>query len=178
MIDNEITLRPIEERDAENIVRWRNADSVRKNLFNQEPITVDQHLRYYRNTVCTGKCRQFIIELNEEVGLDIGTVFLKNIDLLQRQAEFGIFIGEPAGKGRRCALPATEGILRVAFEEMGLERVYLYVVEDNVPAIRTYKHAGFSENAREHGRFIREGKPLDVIAMEIRSNTWRRLHNE
>ena len=110
--------------------------------------------------------------------MSIGTVFLKNIDSVKKQAEFGIFIGEPVGKGRHYALPATDKILEVAFEEMKLDRVYLYVVEDNVPAIRTYIHAGFTEYTREPGRFIREGKPLDVIAMDITSDTWRRMHNE
>ena len=44
MKGNEITLRPIEERDAENIVRWRNSDDVRRNLFSS--------LRSPLNSIC------------------------------------------------------------------------------------------------------------------------------
>lgn len=174
----EVTLRPIEESDADNIVRWRNTNEVRRNLFSRSLLTKEQHLNYYRTVVCSGKCKQFIITIKEQNEIDIGTVFLKNIDLNDLQAEFGIFIGESAGRGKNCSLPATEQILRIAFREMGLVRVYLYVVEDNAPAIKTYLRAGFREINREPDRFFREDISLDVIKMEITAEDWRRMHNE
>lgn len=173
MGNNSVEIRPIEERDAENIVRWRNADEVRRNLFSQSLLTVEQHLNYFRTVVCTGKCRQYIISMKGNNEIDIGTVFLKNIDKDKQQAEFGIFIGEPKGRGRNCSLPATEEILRIAFCEMGLKRIYLFVVGDNEPAIKTYLRVGFHEIDREYGSFVRGSQSVDVIQMEITEKKWR-----
>ena len=122
MKDKKVVLRPLEEGDTANIVRWRNEDEVRRNLFTQALLTEEQHLRYFRTVVQSGRCKQYVIVLNGEPPTDIGTVFLKNIDLEQKQAEFGIFIGERSSRGRNLSMPATDAILEIAFEELGLDR--------------------------------------------------------
>lgn len=90
-----ISLRPISESDTENIVRWRNSDTVKKNLYTQTDLTQGQHRVWLRNKVATGLCYQYIIvETLDGDSKDIGTVFIKNIDSHSRKGEFGIFIGE------------------------------------------------------------------------------------
>lgn len=59
------------------------------------------HLNYYHNVIDTGKCHQFIVNAVEELhSKDVGTAFIKNIDLENRKAEFGIFIGDDSGRGK------------------------------------------------------------------------------
>ncbi len=43
-----IYLRPITEDDANLIVKWRNSSSVLKHCFNREQITVESHLKFYK----------------------------------------------------------------------------------------------------------------------------------
>ena len=167
-----IELRELEERDTANIVRWRNDDEVRRNLFTQTLLTEEQHLRYFHTVVQSGRCRQYIIILKDTSPVDIGTVFLKNIDAELNQAEFGIFIGEPQGRGKRISFPATNATLQIAFESMGLRRVYLSVVGDNIPAIKTYLRIGFHEYDRETEAFPRNGHSVDIIHMEITKEQW------
>ena len=174
MDNNQIILRKLEERDTANIVRWRNSEAVRRNLFTQSLLTEEQHLRYFRNTVQTGRCRQYIIQVCGEKPLDVGTVFLKNVDPEQKQAEFGIFIGEPGARGKHLSLAATTAVLQIAFTELGLERVYLAVVGDNLPAVKTYLRAGFQEIGRELNVFPRERQFADIIHMDIARENWER----
>lgn len=169
-----IELRELEERDTANIVRWRNGNEVRRNLFTQTLLTEEQHLHYFHNVVQSGRCRQYIIVLKDTPSVDIGTVFLKNIDAELNQAEFGIFIGEPQGRGKKLSYPATNAVLRIAFEELGLRRVYLSVVGDNIPAVTTYLRSGFREYDREASSFHREGYSVDIIHMEITKEQWER----
>ncbi len=51
-------------------------------------------------------------------------------------------------------MAATRKLLHIAFEEMGLERVYLNVLADNARAKRFYEKAGF----KCEGRFRRHLK--------------------
>lgn len=176
MNDNRITLRELEERDAAQIVRWRNSDAVRRNLFTQTLLTEEQHLQYFRSVVLTGRCRQYVIVMDGTPPLDIGSVFLKNIDPEKKQAEFGIFIGEAQGRGKKLSGQATDAVLRIAFEELRLDRVCLSVVADNLPAIKTYLRAGFQETSREAGAFPRGAACVDVIHMDISKQQWEKAH--
>ena len=72
----------------------------------------------------------------------LGTISLKDVDLTDRKAEYAISLRRKA-QGRGIATEATCEILRLAFEEYGLERVYLNVLSDNNRAIRLYERVGF-----------------------------------
>lgn len=72
----------------------------------------------------------------------LGTISLKHIDQKNGNAEYAISM-------RKCALGTgasrfgSEELLRIAFEEMGLNRVYLNVLVDNIRANKFYEKMGF-----------------------------------
>lgn len=139
-----VRLRSLVLADTDNIVRWRNSESVCKNLCTQVPITPQMHTDYFEKYVQTGKCRQFIISVTEEGDeYDIGTVFLKNVDLEKKQAECGIFIGENRARGKGYGQTAVQLILSHAFDELRLERVYAIVFCDNISSLRLFEKIGF-----------------------------------
>ncbi len=173
-----VFLRPLERTDTEDIVRWRNSEQVKKNLFTQTDLTPAQHLHYYETVVCSGKCRQYIIVTADDARKAIGTVFLKNIDPAGKTAEFGIFIGEAAYRGKGLSASATRQILKVAFLELLLEEVTLSVVEDNLPARKSYERVGFQETGRIFGGFHRQAEILDVIEMKLQRDRWALLNYE
>lgn len=158
----DVTIRAISRDDTDNIVRWRNLPQVRKNLFSQAEVTRDGHLKYMETMVDTGKCRQFIIEAD---GHPCGTVFLKNVDLDKKEAEFGIFIGEADCRGKGIGTLAAKQILKYGFEILGLEKIQLYVFSDNTAAIHSYQRVGFkSEGTFSH---CRDGVNMEVTEMSI-----------
>lgn len=159
-----INLRPISQEDTDNIVRWRNSDAVRKNLFSQADATREGHLRWLETMVKTGKCHQFIIELD---GRAVGTAFLKNADYENKKAEFGIFIGEADCRGKGVGQKATELVIDYGFSAMGLNRIYLSVFSDNVAAIKVYKKAGFLIEGELKEDICRNGEFYDVTLMAI-----------
>ena len=170
-----IVLRRITEDDTANIVKWRNSASVRKNLYTQTLLTEEQHLRYFRNTVQTGKCEQYIISVNENGNaFDIGTIFIKNIDRVSHKGEFGMFIGEACARGKGFAAQAVSQMLKVAFSELKLNRVYLTVMEDNIPAIRTYEKTGFEKEGILKEDYLRNDGYINVVVMGITERMWRR----
>ena len=169
-----VVLRALSEEDTANIVRWRNKDSVRKNLYTQTLLTEEQHLRYFRDVVAAGKCVQYIISAEEEGRIcDVGTVFIKKIDRENRKGEFGIFIGEEAFRGKGIAGQAVEQILKIAFTELQLNRVYLSVMADNIPAIRAYRKAGFEMEGILREDYLRADGFVDIVLMGITEKKWR-----
>lgn len=164
----EITLRPLTLADTSNIVRWRNQPEVYKNLYTQNLITEEQHIGYFHKYVETGLVCQYIIvaEIDGEP-TDIGTVFLKGIDRESRKAEYGLFIGELQARGKGFASAIASAALNIAFNELDLNRVYLTVFAENVPAIKSYERAGFKKEGVLRQDFF-DGKAFhDIVHMGI-----------
>ena len=171
----EVTIRPIELEDTENIVRWRNTDSVRKNLYTQEELKPEQHIAYFQNVVRQGKCAQFIISVNENgMEKDIGTVFIKNIDHKSHNGEYGIFIGEESARGKGYAKRATRLILDHGFSVLKLHRIYLTVMADNHPAVKAYEGCGFQREGVMRDEYLRDDGYVDVVLMAILQEDWEK----
>ena len=160
---NEVTIRPITYDDTENIVRWRNSEYVNSRFIDRRMFTKESHEAWLKNYVETGKVAQFIILLNGE---PVGSVYLRDIDLNKKEAEYGIFIGEESARGKGVGTKSAILILKYAFEELGLEKIFLRVLKDNPGAVRSYEKAGFKKNDRTEILNI-NGEMCEVIFMEL-----------
>ena len=173
-----VALRPIELKDTDNIVKWRNLPSVKKNLYSQDELKPEQHINYYNSVVKTGKCAQFIITIEGTKGnQDIGTVFIKNIDHKNHNGEYGIFIGEEIARGKGYAKAATELVLKYGFESLNLHRIFLTVMNDNYPAIATYEKSGFLREGVMRDEYLRSDGYIDIIIMAILREDWEKRQN-
>jgi UDP-4-amino-4,6-dideoxy-N-acetyl-beta-L-altrosamine N-acetyltransferase len=137
-----IRLRKIDPEDTDNILKWRNSPFVSQNLFTREKLTRAQHMNWLKTNIDAGKCFQFIIEIISS-DIPIGTVFIKNIDSHSQKAELGIFIGEANCIGKGYGTEAVNLILDFAFNDLNLNKIYLYVFENNIAGIKSYLSAGF-----------------------------------
>jgi RimJ/RimL family protein N-acetyltransferase len=74
----------------------------------------------------------------------VGNVVLDQLDRCARSARLSIYIGEASARGRGVGQWAVREAVRLAFDALGLERVWLTVRHDNAAARRAYEHAGFA----------------------------------
>ncbi len=72
----------------------------------------------------------------------LGTISLKNISWKNKNAEYAIVTRKKA-QGTGAARKATEEILKYAFQELELHKVYLNVLETNKKAQHFYEKCGF-----------------------------------
>lgn len=160
-----ILLRPMTEKDTENIVRWRNEAFVRENFIYQKPFTVEGHKHWAETMVNTGRAVQFIICTKEEK--PVGSVYLRDIDRTHNKAEYGIFIGEEEALSKGYGSEAAELMIRYAFEELHLHKLYLRVLAGNERAKKSYEHAGFVQEGYFRDDVLLPGGYQDVIFMGI-----------
>lgn len=162
---NLITLRPIQTKDLEKLNKWKNNYDISKNLGSGfQPISIDQQRNWMENMIdLTGNSRRFIIE--EYKGQAIGMVGLYDINFVNRNCDFGIYLGEKEYQGKGIGSTATRLIVDYAFNNLNLLKIKLLVNQNN-PAIKMYKKLGFTEVGKlKKERFI-EGVFIDVILME------------
>lgn len=103
--------------------------------------------------------------IDTAAGQPIGQIELVEINRLQRRAEMHLLIGENKVRGNGYGSEAIRLLLKHAFEELKLRRVYLIVDEDNQRAIRCFEKAGFiKEGLLRHHR-LRNGQPINMFIM-------------
>ncbi len=157
-----IFLRPITEKDSANIVKWRNSEKVRLHCMTKTPITEESNLKFYKDNIQTGKYKQFIVErIEEETGLasyPIATVYLKDIDNENHRCELCIFTSDDVEWNAEGQSMAIQMLVKKAFEEYGIHKIYSYVFAKFNDEINLLKEAGFSiettlkeESACENG---------------------------
>ncbi len=160
-----ILLRPMTEEDTENIVRWRNEAFVRKNFIYQKPFTAEGHKQWTETMVDTGRVIQFIICTMEKK--PVGSVYLRDIDRVHNKAEYGIFIGEEEALSKGYGSEAAELMIRYAFEELHLHKLYLRVLAGNERARKSYEKAGFVQEGYFKEDVLLPDGYRDVIFMGI-----------
>ncbi|MBE5866173.1 MAG: UDP-4-amino-4,6-dideoxy-N-acetyl-beta-L-altrosamine N-acetyltransferase [Lachnospiraceae bacterium] len=161
-----VYLRKMTYEDTDNIVAWRNSDSVRGNFIYQKLFTRESHENWIKTMIDTGKVVQMMI-CECETGRPVGSVYIRDIDPVHQKAEYGIFIGAADARGKGYGTAAAKLMIRYSFEELKLHRLFLRVYAENLQAIRSYEKAGFVKEAFLHDDVFVNGKFRDIVLMGI-----------
>lgn len=135
-------LRELKLEDAEEMLKWMHDNEVIGLLpthFDQMTLEDCQNFIHASKSDRKRNIHWAVTNEQEEY---LGTISLKNVDYVNKNAEYAIVLGKQAiGKG--IAKEATTDILDYAFMQLELERVYLCVFKDNIRAKRFYEKYGF-----------------------------------
>jgi RimJ/RimL family protein N-acetyltransferase len=168
ILGTRIQLRAIERSDIPTFVRWLNDPEVVANLLLYLPISQAQEEKWFEDYLRDTNRHIFGIETVD--GELIGNVALEDINWKDRCAELGIVIGEKAHWDEGYGTDAVRTLLRFAFQEMNLHRVFLRVFEDNARAIRCYEKCGFQNEGRLRQAEFSRGCYRDELLMGILSS--------
>lgn len=154
-------LRPLKEKDAVLMLEWMHDEEIQKAFKkNMAGMTLADTIRFCKeankNDTLTegGDMHYAIVDEGDEY---YGTVSLKRIDLLNRNAEYAISVRKCV-QGKGVAMEATRLIIKKGFAEFGLHRIYLNVLSDNERAVRFYEKAGFTYEGEFKDCLFTEGK--------------------
>jgi UDP-2,4-diacetamido-2,4,6-trideoxy-beta-L-altropyranose hydrolase len=100
-------------------------------------------------------------------GTVVGVARLMFIDWVSGVAELGIFIGDADARGRGQGRAAVAQLLQRAFDQLGLQRVFLKVMADNTAALRCYQACRFTHEGRLRSHFLSRGVHHDMLVMGI-----------
>jgi RimJ/RimL family protein N-acetyltransferase len=96
----------------------------------------------------------------------IGHANLRDVDHQHRTAEFGIYIGEPACRGKGYGTETTKLLLDYGFSILGLHNIWLDTASYNERAIAAYQRAGFRIIGRRREALRRGDRLYDSILMD------------
>lgn len=165
-----VRLRPITDADTEHIVAWRNTPSVMRNFIFRQAFTSEMHRAWLKSKVETGLVVQYIIE-EAATGWAVGSVYYRDIDHDNHSAEYGIFIGEEAARGKGLGSETAALFTEFGFRALGLHRISLRLLAGNLPALRSYQKAGFVQEGVFRDMVLLDGQYRDVIFMAKLADT-------
>jgi len=166
-----VSLGPLRDTDSHTLFGWINERELVVNSSNYRPIHRQSHDDWFSRIQRNESVRIFAIRENSENDL-IGSCQLHSIDLLNSGAELQIRIGRDSDRGKGYGSEAVDLLLRHAFLDLGLHRVYLEVYESNQAAIRSYEKVGFrTEGVMQDANFV-DGKYRNIVLMAILQNEW------
>jgi diamine N-acetyltransferase len=168
-----VYLRPSERSDLPLFVQWLNDAETKHHLALRSPISNAMEEKWFDQAVERQGRDQyhFVICLIDD-GRPIGATDLREINLEDGHAAFGIVIGEKGEWNRGYGTEALIAICDFGFGQLRLERIELDVYVDNARARRSYEKAGFQvEGTLRHAHFA-DGRFTDVVRMSMLRDEW------
>lgn len=149
LIGIQISLRPLKRSDILALKKQANDRTISRFIpLIHFPYTADHARRWVNHTLRLARndsACQLGIELTFDKGI-IGMMGIKNINKVDRNGELEYWLGRDY-RGRSYGSEAMRLMLRFAFDELRLHRVYAIVVELNVPSVRLLERYGFVREA-------------------------------
>lgn len=161
-----VYLRALELSDIDRVLKWHNDETLYDHLGGvyrwvsrgAEEEWLKRRVEYSSTEINLAIC---VSDTDEH----IGNIYLRNIDMVSRHGELHLFIGMPEHRGHGYGQLAIQKILSYVFNNLGLQRIYLFVLAFNTSAIRLYRKCGFIEEGRMRNHAFKGGRFHDVLIM-------------
>lgn len=169
-------VREISRDDLIAINQWRNNREL--------VVSLTSSFRYINLEVDDAWFSSYMVNRNNAVRLAIaqkstnlivGAVYLLKIDWIVRSAEFSIWIGEKEHQGKGVGKFATHSLLSHAFNDLGLNRIYLTLLPGNERARRLYASLGFKDEGVQRQAAFKSGKYVDLNQMSMLASDFLNL---
>ena len=162
-----LKLRKFDENDIENKVKWINNPLNNKYLHYDIPLNIENTKKWFEIIKNNPNRYDMIIEYDNK---PIGIIGIINID--KKKGEYYITIGDNDYKRMGIAYEATKLILDFAFTELDLEKVWLFVDEENIPARNLYEKIGFTKEGLLRKDIFANGKMINRYIYGILKEEW------
>lgn len=160
-------LRDIYDSELRMMLAWRNAPSVRTNMYTRHEISMDEHLAWWERVRQRADQRYFMYEYDSAPQ---GIVAFNDIDKVNRNSFWAFYASPdaPRGTGSRMEFLALD----YAFSELNLHKLSAEVLAHNEPVINLHKKFGFVVEGifREH--HLVDGIYVDVYRIGMLKQEW------
>jgi RimJ/RimL family protein N-acetyltransferase len=108
--------------------------------------------------------RLFLVRVN---GQACGLTALADIEVADATAMIWYFLGDSALSRRGIASDAVKQVVRKSFQELKLQSLYAWVMEDNVASAKLLRKVGFREVGRIRQAASSNGRQVDRLYFDI-----------
>ena len=140
-----LTLRGIEERDTDIIVKWRSDPAVYRYLGSPHPLTVQEHERWFREIYSFDSNRWDWIAEGKADKAPIGLFGIKRESREAKECEVSYLLA-PEAQHKGYAGEALDGLLEWAKTNCGAREATAKIHVDNAASLRFIEKLEFQRN--------------------------------
>ena len=169
-----LKLREFIPSDAEKIVTWTGCEREFRmwcaDRYDHFPINAEDMVSMYEEHEKTGAF--FPMTAVDENDNAVGHLILRYTDEVHEEIRFGFVIVDSSLRGRGAGREMLELAKRYASGVLGAKRITLGVFGNNIPALKSYKAAGFKEEdgSTEFEIFGEKWKCIEMIYYALSKN--------
>ncbi len=167
-VPDQCYLRPVEDADHPFLVELHNDPEVLRNLTHPEPITMEQHMRWWQRLQTDRRQLRLVFVVD---GKRAGLAKFYDYDAMNQTIVLGADIHKDL-RGKGLAKHLWTLMLERCFEGFNVHRVGLTTAEYNKVGQHVYEKLGFKEEGRLKESLLREGKYYDQILMYLLEDAW------
>lgn len=164
-----VDLRPLSPADAELSFQWR--QSARARLLNVGAQSVEEQAAW----ISSRPTSEYNYMIALKSGQSVGMLSLVGINSTNRHAETARFLigDEEAVKGVPAAVEAMKLLYALAFDTLGLKRLFGTVAANNMLMVKWQKYLGMKEEGRMRSHYFIDGQFQDAIVLGLLEDEYR-----
>lgn len=163
-------LRGIQKHELDLMLAWRNAPTVRKNMYTRHEISREEHLAWWHRTKSRADQQYYMYERE---GIALGVVAFTAIDSASENASWAFYASPdaPRGTGSRMEILALEH----AFDKLGLHKLHCEVLAFNKPVISLHQKFGFKIEGILREQHKVDEEFTDIYRLGLLASEWEDL---
>lgn len=152
------------------IVRdWRNHPDIRKNMYTDEIITLEQHQAWLNSLKSTQKTKVYVAYKGAS---PIGIVSITNINELHKNSDWAFYLNPEYLSTKGLGTLMEYHFLNYVYENFDIEKLNCEVLEINPTVITLHKKFGFTEEGIRRKNVIKNNERIDVYLLGILREEW------
>lgn len=159
-------VRQMNEGDLEQVLTWRNHAEVRRFMYTQHDISIEEHARWFARASQDPDRHLLVFEIN--------TTPLGFINIIQIAsggiADWGFYLAPDAPKGTGQAL--AQAALRYAFEAAGIKKLCGQALAFNERSVRFHLNLGFQREGVLRQQHFDGHQYHDVVCFGMLAREW------
>lgn len=164
-----VRLRRLAEADSARVLAWRNSPEVAAYMYTDHLIGPAEHDRWFAGALQAPDRRYWIIEMD---GQPVGLANVARIDPTARRCEWAYYLGEASTRGRGVGAQVEYIVLRHVFEDLGLNKLWCEVLEENAAVWKLHESFGFRREALFREHVFKSGRFQDVMGLGMLRRDW------
>jgi UDP-4-amino-4,6-dideoxy-N-acetyl-beta-L-altrosamine N-acetyltransferase len=163
-------VRPMTEIDLEQVLNWRNHPDVRRYMYSQNEISLEEHARWFARASQDPERHLLVFEVSSTPYGFINVHQIASGGI----AEWGFYAAPDAPKGSGRLL--GEAALRYTFETVGFHKLCSQVLAFNKRSIRFHLNQGFQREGVLRQQHFDGQQYHNVVCFGLLANEWHQTN--
>jgi UDP-4-amino-4,6-dideoxy-N-acetyl-beta-L-altrosamine N-acetyltransferase len=165
-----VDLRPVEAKDRDQILAWRNSPDVRAYMYTDHVISPAEHRAWFAGLEGDETRRYWIIEMDQA---PVGLANLYDIDRRNARCAWAYYLADPRVRGAGVGSYVEYWMAEYVFEGLHLAKLWCEVLASNEPVWKLHQTFGFTVEARFRGHVVKGEARVDVLGLGLLAADWR-----